>query len=62
MLANAQQTISNGIKANSMTTIQSGQVLLEEATSRINSILTAQNKNKIELAKIKLTNKKQKKV
>lgn len=60
MLGNAQQTISNGIKTKSMTTVESGQILLEEATNRINNILTAQSKNKIELAK--LTNKKQKKV
>lgn len=58
MIENAQQTISNGIKTKNMTTIESGQILLQEATSRMNNILEAQHKNKIELEKSKLTHKK----
>lgn len=60
MLETAQQAISNGIQIKDMAVIESGQVLLQEATARINNIIFAQNKNKIEQNKMKSTTKKRK--
>ena len=62
MLENAQKIISDGIKEKDMTTVESGQILLSEATSRVSDILAEQERNRQKLSKLESNNDKKKKL